>query len=79
MDRANNEDNSLKNAGKVFSKIGWETKLCNLTEEQMVALISVIQMSREIENEFVCEYVTRSHIKYFGPIRQPKGFEDIPF
>lgn len=79
MDTANNEDNSLKNAAKVFNKIGWEKKLCDLTEEQMVALISVIQSSREIENEFVCDYVTQSHIKYFGPIRQPKGLEDIPF
>ena len=46
MDTANNEDNSLKNAAKVFNKIGWEKKLCDLTEEQMVALISVIQSSR---------------------------------
>ena len=79
MDTANNEDNSLKNAAKVFNKIGWEKKLCDLTEEQMVALISVIQSSREIENEFVCEYVTKSHIKYFGAIPQPKGLEDLPF
>ena len=79
MDTANNEDNSLKNAAKVFNKIGWEKKLCDLTEEQMVALISVIQSSREIENEFVCDYVTQSHIKYFGAIPQPKGLEDLPF
>jgi len=79
MDRADNENNSLKNAAKVFGKIGWETRLCDLTEEQIVAIISVIQVSREIENEFVCDYVTKSHIKYFGPITQPKGLEDIPF
>ena len=79
MDRANDENNSLKNAAKVFNKVGWEKRLCDLTEEQMVALISVIQSSREIEYEFVCDYVTQSHIKYFGQIRQPEGLEDIPF
>ena len=81
MDTANNEDNSLKNAAKVFNKIGWEKKkLCDLTEEQMVALISVIQSSREIENEFVCDYVTQSHIKYFGPNQATqKDLKTYPF
>ena len=48
---------SLGLLSHVFGKIGWQKKLCELTEEEVLALIVVLQSVKDIEHEYLNEYL----------------------
>ena len=67
MDKPSIGDNSLSNITKLFSRFGWDKKLNEISKEQIIATIVVMQFSKRVEedeqftkqqlNELLLEYV----------------------
>lgn len=48
-------DTSVKKLAECFATIGWNTKLCELKKEQVLAIISTISANKGYENEYTEE------------------------
>lgn len=46
------EQDNLSNMARMFGNIGWEKRLCDLTREEVLGIVSYIQKMREIRDEF---------------------------
>lgn len=51
MDKPTIGDDSLKNLTKLFTRIGWDKKLSELTEDEIVATILIMQFSKRIDSD----------------------------
>ena len=51
MDKPTIGDDSLKNLTKLFTRFGWDKKLSELTEDEIVATILIMQFSKRIDSD----------------------------
>jgi|TARA_R100001163_G_C5058808_1_gene195446 hypothetical protein len=51
MDKPTIGDDSLKNLTHLFTRFGWDKKLSELTEDEIVATILVMQFSKRIDQD----------------------------
>jgi len=51
MDKPTIGDDSLKNLTQLFTRIGWDKKLSELTEDEIVATILIMQFSKRIDQD----------------------------
>ena len=51
MDKPTIGDDSLKNLTHLFTRIGWDKKLSELTEDEIVATILIMQFSKRIDSD----------------------------
>lgn len=84
MDKPTIGDDSLKNLTKLFTRFGWDKRLSEFSEEQILATILIMQFSKRLEedeqytedklNKLLLEYVSNYH-------KQSKSIneDDIPF
>ena len=71
MDKPTIADDSLKNLTKLFTRFGWDKRLSELNEEQILATILIMQFSKRLEedeqytedklNKLLLEYVSNYH------------------
>ena len=71
MDKPKIGDDSLKNLTKLFTRFGWDKRLSELSEEQILATILIMQISKRLEedeqytrqrlNQLLLEYVSNYH------------------
>ena len=45
-------NSALKDVAQCFGSIGWEKRLCDLTEEQVLGIIAVAQKARDLDNDY---------------------------
>lgn len=67
---------SLELLSHVFGKVGWQKKLCELTEVEVLALIVVLQSVKDIEHEYLNEYL-REVYEGYGIKREQDGWIPI--
>mgnify|MGYP003137313450 FL=1 len=68
MDKPTIGNDSLKNLTKLFTRFGWDKRLSELNEEQILATILIMQFSKRLEedeqytedklNKLLLEYVS---------------------
>lgn len=46
------EKDTLTNAANLFGSIGWEKRLCDLQEEEVLGMVAYFQKMKEIRDEF---------------------------
>lgn len=46
------EKDTLTNAANLFGSIGWEKRLCDLREEEVLGMVAYFQKMKEIRDEF---------------------------
>ena len=51
MDKPTIGDDSLKNLTQLFTRFGWDKKLSELTEDEIVATILIMQFSKRIDQD----------------------------
>jgi hypothetical protein len=51
MDKPTIGDDSLKNLTHLFTRFGWNKKLSELTEDEIVATILIMQFSKRIDQD----------------------------
>jgi len=51
MDKPTIGDDSLKNLTQLFTRFGWDKKLSELTEDEIVATILIMQFSKRIDSD----------------------------
>ena len=81
MDYPSIGDDSLRNLTKLFARFSWDKKLCDLTEEEIKATVTIIQFSKRVEQDeqFNKQELDGLLLKYVhGEIEEPKQNE-IPF
>jgi len=69
-------DDALKVVAKLYQKIGWHKRLCDLTEQEVLAIIVVTQSLKDINDEYLDEYLAEVY-REFRPERDEDG--GIPF
>ena len=67
---------ALKVIAKLFGQVGWEKRLCDLNEKEVLALIVVAQSMKDINDEYLDEYLAEVY-REFQPQRDEDG--GIPF
>lgn len=81
MDYPSIGDDSLRNLTKLFARFSWEKKLCDLTEEEIKATVTIIQFSKRVEQDeqFNKQELDGLLLKYVhGEIEKSKQ-DEIPF
>ena len=71
------ENNPLKEFARICSEIGWNKKLSDLSEEEVIGIISNIQIAKGIDKFYDGEEIVRIHFLYSD--RSWKGGGDAPF
>jgi|TARA_R100001129_G_scaffold99631_1_gene68091 hypothetical protein len=51
MDKPTIGDDSLKNLTKLFTRIGWDKKLSELSEDEILVTILIMQFSKRIDSD----------------------------
>ena len=51
MDKPTIGDDSLKNLTKLFKRIGWDKKLSELSEDEILVTILIMQFSKRIDSD----------------------------
>ncbi len=46
------KSDTLTNAAKMFSELGWGKRLCDLKEEEVLGMVAYFQKMKEIRDEF---------------------------
>ena len=46
------DKDTLSNVATIFANIGWEKRLCDLKEEQVLGMVAFFQKMRELNDEF---------------------------
>tara|TARA_R110000823_G_scaffold189138_2_gene321032 strand:- start:2902 stop:3168 length:267 start_codon:yes stop_codon:yes gene_type:complete len=57
-------NSTLKEVGKLFGKFGWNKKLSELDEQEILFLILVLQGMEKLEDEFNQTYLAAIWLKY---------------
>lgn len=81
MDYPSIGDDSLRNLTKLFARFSWDKKLCDLTEEEIKATVTIIQFSKRVEQDeqFNKQELDGLLLKYVhGEIENSKQ-DEIPF
>lgn len=81
MDYPSIGDDSLRNLTKLFARFSWDKKLCDLTEEEIKATVTIIQFSKKVEEDeqFNKQELDGLLLKYVhGEIENSKQ-DEIPF
>jgi hypothetical protein len=81
MDYPSIGDDSLRNLTKLFARFSWDKKLCDLTEEEIKATVTIIQFSKKVEEDeqFNKQELDGLLLKYVhGEIEKSKQ-DEIPF
>ncbi len=55
---------SLGLIAHVFGQLGWEKKLKDLSEEEVLSLIVVLQSVKDIEHEYLNDYLREVYERY---------------
>jgi len=71
------DNHPLNRFARICSEIGWDKKLCDLSEDEVVGIISNIQLSSDIGEFYDGEYVARIHFQYSD--KSWSGGDDAPF
>ena len=71
------DDHPLKRFARICSEIGWDKKLCDLSEDEVVGIISNIQLSSNVDEFYEGEYIARIHFLYSD--KSWNGGGDAPF
>tara|TARA_R110000796_G_scaffold106182_1_gene216556 strand:- start:4 stop:225 length:222 start_codon:yes stop_codon:yes gene_type:complete len=71
------DNNPLKIFARVCAQIGWDKKLSDLSEEEVIGIISNIQIAKGIDKFYDGEEIVRIHFLYSD--RSWKGGGDAPF
>lgn len=50
----------------IFGKIGWECRLCDMTETQILAIVFGIQESEKLENEIALTKLEDAYVNTTG-------------
>ena len=70
---------SLKQVGELFSIIGWEKRLCDLNEEEVLAITLILKrISEGLDDEYSSANLTEIYFRYGGG-RIGLTEQDIPF
>lgn len=75
---ARRDDNTLKDMAECFSVIGWDKRLCDLTEEQVLGIVAKIQKMKGIEDEYTEQGLLEFEQAVSSP-EQPFPDDPIPF
>jgi len=81
MDYPSIGDDSLRNLTKLFARFSWDKRLCDLTEEEIKATVTIIQFSKRVEQDeqFNKQELDGLLLKYVhGEIEKSKQ-DEIPF
>jgi len=68
----------LKDVAVCFGAIGWEKRLCDLTEEQVLGLIAVAQKARDLQNDYTEQGILEFE-QSVSSSEQPFPDDPIPF
>lgn len=72
-------NSSLKQVGELFGNIGWEKRLCDLNEEEVLAITLILKrISEGLDNEYSSTDLTEIYFRYGGG-RIGLTDSDIPF
>jgi len=72
-------DSTLSLIGELFGSIGWEKRLCDLSEEEVIAIALILKnLSEGLDNEYAGTNLTEIYFKYGGGRIGLQG-SDIPF
>ena len=71
------DNHPLKMFARICSEIGWAKKLRDLSEDEVVGIISNIQLASNIDEFYDGEYIARIHFQYSD--KSWKGGGDAPF
>jgi hypothetical protein len=58
------ENNPLKEFARICSEIGWNKKLSDLSEDEVIGIISNIQVAQSIDGFYEGENLARIHFQY---------------
>jgi hypothetical protein len=71
------QDGALKQVGELFGKVGWDKRLQDLSMDEVVGIVLVIQKVEGIDDVYTEEHLADLFNKYG---RKPEQFDcDIPF
>lgn len=73
------EQDNLANMARCFGNIGWEKRLCDLTKEEVLGIVSYIQKMREIRDEFTEAGLFEFEQSVAGPAAEDDLNDPIPF
>ncbi len=84
MDKPRIGDDSLKNLGKLFNIFGWNKKLNEITEDEILATILTIQFSMrvDLDEQFTKTELDKILLKYVSNYEESDKFiteDEIPF
>ena len=82
MDKPTIGDDSLKNLTKLFTRFGWDKRLSELSEEQILATILIMQFSKRIkeDEQYTKQYLDKLLLKYVHEKEEETiRDEDLPF
>jgi hypothetical protein len=77
--RRRHHHSPLKTIGKLFTNIGWDKRLCDLSEDEIVAIAVVIQAIEGLEDVYSNEYLTEVYLRHGGGRFCIESEADIPF
>lgn len=46
------DKDTLSNVARIFGEIGWDRRLCDLKEEEVLGMVAYFQKMKEIRDEF---------------------------
>lgn len=72
-------NSSLKEVAKIFETIGWETKLCELSKEQVLGVVAKIQSMKGLEDEYTEQGVLELQQEVEDKLRDFSDDDYIPF
>lgn len=73
------EQDNLANMARCFGNIGWEKRLCDLTKEEVLGIVSYIQKMREIRDEFTEQGLFEFEQSVTGSTTEDDLNDPIPF
>lgn len=73
------EQDNLANMARCFGNIGWEKRLCDLTKEEVLGIVSYIQKMREIRDEFTEQGLFEFEQSVTGSTAEDDLNDPIPF
>lgn len=68
------DDGALKEIASCFEVIGWDKRLCDLSEEQVLGIVATIQKMKGIEDE----YTEQGLLEFEQAVTSSDEFPDDP-
>ena len=70
------QDSALKQVGELFGRIGWDRRLVELEEHEVIAMMVIIKEIEGLEDVYAEEYLTELFNRYNPPA---KAAAEVPF